>query len=94
MNDYFVYILTNDHGNVMYVGVTNDLSRRLYEHRHELTDGFTKRYHVHKLVYFEHTSSIEAAISREKQLKGWTRARKNALVETLNPSWRDLSEDW
>ena len=94
MNDYFVYILTNDHGNVMYVGVTNDLSRRLYEHRHELTDGFTKRYHVHKLVYFELTSSIEAAISREKQLKGLTRARKNALVETLNPSWRDLSEDW
>ena len=94
MNDYFVYILTNDHGNVMYVGVTNDLSRRLYEHRHELTDGFTKRYDVHKLVYFELTSSIEAAISREKQLKGWTRARKNALVETLNPSWRDLSEDW
>ena len=94
MKDYYVYILTNEHGNVMYVGVTNDLARRLYEHRQELADGFTKRYHVHKLVYFEQTSSIEAAITREKELKGWTRGKKNALVETMNPVWRDLSKDW
>ena len=94
MKDYYVYILTNEHGNVMYVGVTNDLARRLYEHRQELADGFTKRYHVHKLVYFEQTSSIEAAIAREKELKGWTRGKKNPLVETMNPVWRDLSEDW
>ena len=94
MKDYYVYILTNEHGNVMYVVVTNDLARRLYEHRQELADGFTKRYHVHKLVYFEQTSSIEAAIAREKELKGWTRGKKNALVEMMNPVWRDLSEDW
>ncbi len=94
MHEYYVYILTNQHGNVMYIGVTNDLARRLYEHREELVDGFTRRYHVHKLVYFEQTNSIEAAITREKELKGWTRAKKNALVETLNPAWRDLSEDW
>ena len=92
--DYYVYILTNEHGNVMYIGVTNDLARRLYEHRQELVDGFTKRYHVHKLVYFEQTGRVEAALAREKQLKRWTRAKKNALVETLNPDWRDLSEDW
>ncbi len=94
MNDYFVYILTNQHGNVMYIGVTNNLERRLLEHKQELVDGFSKRYHVHKLVYVEQTNSIESAIAREKQLKGWTRAKKNALVETLNPAWRDLSEDW
>ncbi len=92
--DYFVYILTNKRGNVMYVGVTNNLERRLYEHKHELIDGFTKRYHVHKLVYYEQYSDINDAIAREKQLKGWTRKRKNALVMTANPSWNDLSEHW
>ncbi len=90
MNNYYVYILTNEHGNVMYIGVTNNLERRLFEHKNELVDGFTKRYHVHKLVYFEQTGDVNAAIAREKQLKGWTRSRKNELVETTNPEWADL----
>ena len=90
MNNYYVYILTNEHGNVMYIGVTNNLERRLFEHKNELVDGFTKRYHVHKLVYFEQTGDVNAAIAREKQLKGWTRSRKNELVETMNPEWADL----
>ena len=94
MNSYYVYILTNWKGNVMYIGVTNDLERRLYEHKHELVEGFTKRYHVHKLVYYEETSDVRAAIEREKQLKNWARAKKNALVETMNPMWKDLSEEW
>ena len=94
MGSYYVYILTNWKGNVMYIGVTSNLERRLYEHRHELIEGFTKRYHVHKLVYYEQTGDVKAAIEREKQLKHWTRAKKNALVETMNPIWKDLSEDW
>jgi len=92
--DYYVYILTNDRGNVMYIGMTNDLRRRLYEHRQELVDGFTKKYHVHKLVYYEQTSDVNAAIAREKQLKGWNRKRKNALVMSMNPEWNDLSDQW
>ena len=92
--DYYVYILTNQYDNVMYIGVTNNLQRRLYEHKKELVEGFTKKYHVHKLVYFEQTPDVRAALEREKQLKGWTRAKKNALVETINPQWRDLSEEW
>ena len=91
---YYVYILTNWNNKVLYTGVTNNLERRLYEHRNELADGFTKRYHVHKLVYFDTTTDVTAAIAREKQIKGWTRQKKNALVETINPEWRDLSKDW
>ena len=91
---YYVYILTNKNNRVMYIGVTNDLVRRLYKHKQELVDGFTKRYHVHKLVYYEQTTDVRSAIEREKQLKGWIRARKNELVETINPDWRDLSEEW
>ena len=94
MHEYYVYILTNQNNKVMYIGMTNDLQRRLYEHKNELIDGFTKRYHVHKLVYFEQTSDVNEAIAREKQLKGWLRAKKNALVETINPEWKDLSLDW
>ena len=94
MGNYYVYILTNWKGNVMYIGVTSNLERRCYEHRHERIEGFTKRYHVHKLVYYEQTGDVKAAIEREKQLKHWTRAKKNALVETMNPTWKDLSEDW
>ena len=94
MHYYFVYILTNWNNKVMYIGVTNNLERRLYEHRNKLADGFTKRYNVHKLVFYEYTTDANAAISREKQLKGWTRAKKIALIETMNPEWRDLSEEW
>ena len=92
--NYYVYILTNKSSRVMYIGVTNDLERRVYEHKQELVEGFTKRYHVHKLVYFETTTNVRSAIEREKQLKGWLRARKNALVESVNPEWKDLSDEW
>ena len=91
---YYTYILTNWNNKVMYIGVTNHLARRLYEHRHQLADGFTKRYNVCKLVYYEDTEDVKAAIAREKQLKGWLRSKKNALVESTNPEWRDLSEEW
>ena len=94
MQEYFVYVLTNWNNKVMYIGVTNDLQRRMYEHKNELVDGFTREYHIHKLVYFEHATDIRAAIAREKQLKGWLRAKKNALVETMNPQWKDLCETW
>ncbi|MBR5253223.1 MAG: GIY-YIG nuclease family protein [Clostridia bacterium] len=88
---YYIYMLTNHNNKVMYIGVTNNLKRRLFEHQTGLVEGFTKKYHVHKLVYYETFSNINNAIKREKQLKGWTRAKKNALVETINPEWNDLS---
>ena len=94
MNHYYVYILTNWDNKVMYVGVTGNLIRRIYEHKNGILEGFTKKYHVHKLVYFEETSDVYAALTREKQLKGLLRSKKNALVETMNPDWHDLSEDW
>ncbi len=78
----------------MYIGVTNNLQRRLYEHKNQLVAGFTKKYNIHKLVYFEITTDILSAIEREKQLKGWKRDRKNELVESMNPKWEDLSEKW
>ena len=76
------------------MGVTNDLERRLYEHREKLVEGFTRRYNVTRLVYFEASDDISSAIAREKQLKGWLRARKVALIESVNPDWHDLSNDW
>ena len=90
----FVYILSNWDDSVLYIGVTSNLPKRLYEHRNGLADGFTKKYNVHKLVYYEESSYMRSAIEREKQLKKWTRAKKNALVSRMNPTWRDLSEDW
>ena len=89
---YWVYILANWNHRVLYTGVTNDLTRRLYEHQNGLHDGFTKKYHVHCLVYFEQTTDVNAAIAREKQIKGWRREKKVALVEQVNPEWNDLSE--
>ena len=94
MEHFYVYILTNWNDKVMYIGVTNNLERRVYEHKQELVEGFTKTYHIHKLVYYEETSDVRSAIQREKQLKGWRREKKNALVESMNPSWKDLSEEW
>ena len=91
---YYVYILANWNNKVIYTGVTNNLERRLYEHEHSLVEGFTKKYNVHKLVYFEHTSDVYSAISREKQLKKWSRTKKNQLIERMNPTWADLSEQW
>ena len=91
---YFVSILSNWDDSVLYIGVTSNLPRRLYEHRNGLADGFTKRYNVHKLVYFEYTKDVYSAISREKQLKKWSRSKKNGLITDMNPQWRDLSDDW
>ena len=91
---YYVYMLTNKYNNVLYIGVTNNLERRLSEHKRKLIDGFTKKYNINKLVYYEHTGDIKAAIAREKQLKGWTRKRKDELINKNNPDWLDLSEKW
>jgi putative endonuclease len=90
---YYVYILTNKRNNVLYTGVTNDLQRRVYEHREKLVPGFTKKYSVYKLVYYEETESIEAAINREKQIKGGSRQKKIDLIQRLNPQWRDLYDE-
>jgi putative endonuclease len=78
----------------LYTGVTNDLERRVYQHKHKLTDGFTKKYNVTRLVYYEETSDVQAALAREKQIKGWLRCKKIDLIETINPKWQDLSEGW
>ena len=91
---YYVYIISNWCDSVLYIGVTNNLQRRLYEHRNHLVKGFTQQYNVDKLVYFENTGDIRVALEREKQLKGWTRAKKNALIQKTNPNWKDLSADW
>ena len=91
---YFVYILANWDDTVLYIGVTGNLPRRLYEHRNGLVDGFTKKYNVHKLVYYEQTNDVYSAISREKQLKHWSRAKKNTLIQKANPQWLDLSLSW
>lgn len=87
----YVYMLTNERKNVLYLGSTLDLKRRMYFHKRRLVSGFTKKYNVDCLVYYETHPCLESAESREKQLKGKTRAKKNALVESMNPSWSDLS---
>jgi putative endonuclease len=91
---YYVYILTNRYNTVLYTGVTNNLERRLYEHKNKRINGFTKKYNVDKLVYFEDTDNINSAITREKQIKGWTRKKKDELISSVNGEWKDLSEDW
>ena len=87
---YFVYIMTN-YSQTLYVGVTNDLERRVWEHKSKLVEGFTKRYNVTRLVYAEESGEIEDAIAREKEIKGWRRAKKIALIKASNPLWEDLS---
>jgi putative endonuclease len=93
MNQYYVYIMTN-RSKTLYTGVTNDLTRRVYEHKNKMIDGFTKKYNITKLVYFEETNDILSAITREKQIKGWLRSKKIALIGSVNPKWEDLSEGW
>lgn len=90
MNRYYVYILTNTKNSVLYIGVTNNLERRILEHRQKLTDGFTKKYNVTKLVYFEECSRIDDALRREKQLKNWHREWKVNLIRTVNPNLKEL----
>jgi len=88
---YYVYLLTNSNNKVMYVGVTNDLRRRLYEHQNKLVKGFTEKYNVDKLVYYEQSSDVVTALTREKEIKKWRREKKDNLVRQLNPNWNDLS---
>lgn len=90
---YYVYILTNKLNTVLYAGVSNDLKKRVYEHKHKFIDGFTKKYNVNKLVYYEVFEDIVQAISREKQIKGWLRRKKIELINSMNPDWKDLYED-
>lgn len=87
---YYVYILTNVHKNVLYTGVTNDLERRCFEHRNKLIKGFTQKYNVDKLVYFEQFEQVDFAIDREKKIKGYSRAKKKELIGRFNPEWIDL----
>jgi putative endonuclease len=89
---YYVYILTNKSNKVIYIGVTNDLERRMFEHKNKLVEGFTKRYNLMKLVYYEVTEDVQSAIRREKQLKNWHRDWKINLINQFNPGWNDLSE--
>lgn len=89
-HSYFVYILAS-RSRTLYVGVTRDLVRRLYQHRQQILPAFTARYAVNRLVYFEHTTDVWAALAREKEIKGWKRARKLELVESLNPAWEELA---
>ena len=91
---HYVYLLTNWNNKVMYIGVTNNLERRMYEHKNKRIGGFTEKYNVKKLVYFEKTQDINAAIEREKEIKKWRREKKNQLVNLMNPKWDDLSSDW
>ena len=89
---FYVYILTNKTNHMLYIGMTNDIKRRIFEHKSEMIEGFSKRYHTHKLVYFEEYGSPTEAISREKQLKGYKRDKKTALINKMNSDWNDLSE--
>jgi putative endonuclease len=93
MKQFYVYIMTNK-SKTLYVGVTNNLQRRVYEHKNKMIKGFTSKYNITKVVYFEVFSDIESAIKREKQIKGWLRKKKIDLIESMNPDWNDLSEEW
>ena len=90
MDNYYVYILASKTNTVLYVGVTNNLARRVFEHKEKMVDGFTKKYQVNKLVYFEKTASSIEAITREKQLKRWRREKKDFLIKSMNPNFEDL----
>ena len=91
--DYYIYLMTNKNNTVIYTGVTNDLIRRVYEHKNKLVEGFTKRYNVVKLVYYEIFDNPEIAITREKQIKAGSRKKKIALINSINPQWQDLYDD-
>jgi putative endonuclease len=93
MRKYYVYIMTSPTG-TLYTGMTNDLKRRVYEHKQKLKDGFTKKYNVTRLAYYEETSDVHAALAREKEIKKWRRSKKIALIKSMNPKWQDLSEGW
>ncbi len=90
MKQYYIYILASERNGTLYIGVTNDLIRRVYEHKNNMIEGFTNKYSVHRLVYFEETADIGSAIQREKRLKKWNRKWKLELIEKANPNWEDL----
>jgi len=90
---YYVYLIANWNNKVMYVGVTNNLERRIYEHKNKLVKGFTKKYNVYKLVYFEEAQDVTAAINREKEIKKWRREKKNKLIQTFNPGFKNLNPE-
>lgn len=91
MKEYYVYIMTN-RSKTLYTGMTNDLKRRVHEHKEKLIPGFTKKYNISKLVWFDSTNDVQAAIAYEKKIKGWLREKKVALIESKNPEWKDLAE--
>ncbi|MCA0447876.1 MAG: GIY-YIG nuclease family protein [Bacteroidetes bacterium] len=94
MNTFYVYIMATQPNGTLYIGITNNLIRRVFDHKNETLDGFTKKYKVHLLVWFDSTNSVESAIVREKQLKKWNRQWKINLIESSNPDWKDLSDGW
>ena len=91
--NYYIYIISNWNNKVIYVGMTNDLERRIYEHKSKIFEGFSKKYNLNKLVYYEYTNDVNAAIRREKEIKKWRREKKNKLIESMNPEWKDLAEE-
>lgn len=93
MRQSYVYIMTSK-SKTLYTGVTNNLVRRVYEHKNKLTEGFTSKYNIDRLVYFEVSNDMISAIAKEKQIKGWLRKKKIDLIESMNPQWKDLSEEW
>jgi putative endonuclease len=94
MKAFAIYFITNWNHEVLYIGVTSNLEKRLWEHKNKVVDGFTEKYNVFKLVYFEQFADAETAIQREKQLKNWSRSKKDVLVNKINPQWKDLSSGW
>jgi putative endonuclease len=90
---YYVYIMTNKSG-TLYAGMTNNIKQRVFAHKHKLVEGFTKKYNIDKLLYFETFRDVNSAIAREKTIKGWLRTKKLELIKITNPDWKDLSEDW
>ena len=93
MKSYYVYILASKRNGTLYIGITSDLIKRVYEHKNNLVDGFTKKYKIHNLVYFEETNDVQSAIKREKQIKAWKRSWKIELIESKNPDWKDLYKE-
>ena len=93
MKQYYVYIMTN-RSKTLYTGVTNNLMRRVYEHKNKMVEGFTRKYNINRLVYFEEANDVQSAITREKHIKGWLRNKKITLIESVNPKWENLSEGW
>ncbi len=89
-HNYYIYIISNWNNKVIYIGMTNDLERRIYEHKNKIFEGFSKKYNLNKLVYYEYTNDVNAAIRREKEIKKWRREKKNKLIESMNPEWKDL----